>query len=63
VTGLNHAIDEVEELAVGSVFDPTRRVVLEHHPARRDLGMKLQVRVAVEVRQDDAVRTHALTDQ
>src|SRR4029077_3818134 len=60
MTGLDHAADEVEELAVRAVFDPAGGVVLEHDAALSELYVELQVGVAVEVGEDYAFGPHAL---
>src|SRR5713101_4589122 len=60
MAALDHAIDEIEQLAVGPVLDAARRVVLQPHTPVRDLPMQLEIRVAVEVGEDDPVSLYAL---
>ena len=61
--GRHKRLDQVEQLTVGAVLDPPRRVVLEPHATAGQLSVQLGVGVAVEVGQDDAVGPHALAGE
>ena len=59
MAGGRDPLDQVEDDAVRVVLRPADRVVLERDAARRDLGVELPVRVAVEVGEGDPVRRGA----
>ena len=56
----HHRLDEVQQLAVGPVFDAAGSVVFEGHAPVGDRCMELAVGVAVEVGQDDAIGLYSL---
>ena len=55
MTCFDHTGDEVEQHAVRAVLDPPRGVVLEGDTTLGELDMQLQVRIPIEVREDDAL--------